>query len=147
MSKPRHWSTRSDDFRIEAGRSRLLTGCLAALGPVGAACWWMSAAPALLAAAGSSMWIVVAASLARREWGRATRSVVLGAGAACIDGRPVDGFSVDWRGMLTILEWRDSGRAVRWLLFPDVVDAAQRRELRLWALARRERGSTAAVAP
>lgn len=61
-----------------------------------------------------------------------------GHGQAQCNGVPIDHLRVAWRGPLAFLSWRAAGGAIqRASLWPDTLDAAQRRELRL-ALMRRE---------
>lgn len=147
MSKSRRWSNRSPVCRIDLRPSRVLAACLAALGALGTISWWMSEATTSLAVGGSALWLVAAIAYAVREMRRPARSLAIGADGAEVDERRVDDFTVDWRGPIFVLEWREAGRHVRWLGFPDVLDATARRELRLWALQRREYAPTAAVAP
>jgi hypothetical protein len=64
-----------------------------------------------------------------------------------LDGQPIGDVTVDWRGPLHVLSWREEGRMVRWMAFPDVLDSGARRELRLWSRRRREHAGAAAVAP
>ncbi|MFZ5636821.1 MAG: hypothetical protein ACOY82_09610 [Pseudomonadota bacterium] len=73
--------------------------------------------------------------LARREALQPPCAIVIdSAGAATVDGAPVDEFDVDWRGPLAFLSWRDrEGRAHRRSLWPDTLAPALRRELRLAA--------------
>lgn len=102
---------------------------------------WVSAPAAALACA----WGV---ALARREASRVSESIVLRRdGRVDVDGRPVEAFRLAWQGPLARLEWRCGHRTRRCVAWPDVLDAATRRELRLWALDRDVRASTAAVAP
>lgn len=62
------------------------------------------------------------------------RVVIDAAGAASVDGIPVERLRVDWRGPLAFVSWRDSdGRRFRRSLWPDTLSAAERRELRLAA--------------
>jgi hypothetical protein len=148
MQTSARWSNRSDACRIELGPSRQYAACLAALGVLGGAGWWASDASALVVAAGSLAWLAAGLRLAHRELRRPVESLVLRPdGAAELGGCPVDGAGVDWRGPFFVLSWQAGGRAVRRIVFPDVLDAAARRELRLWRGGARERGSTAAVAP
>lgn len=68
-------------------------------------------------------------------------------GAVQVDADTVDGLDVAWRGPLLTLAWRSRRGRVRRFVFPDALDATARRELRLWALQRREDAPPAAVAP
>lgn len=58
--------------------------------------------------------------------------VVDGEGQATVDGAAVNDLRVDWRGPLAFVAWREvSGRITRGSFWPDTLDAAGRRELRL----------------
>jgi toxin CptA len=85
----------------------------------------------------SSAVAVFAAGLWRagREPGRKACAIVIAAdGRATVDGLPVDDFSVDWRGSLAFLYWRDvAGSRQRRSFWPDTLPAGKRRELRLAA--------------
>lgn len=60
--------------------------------------------------------------------------VIDAAGAASVDGIAVERLQVDWRGPLAFVSWRDrDGRTFRRSLWPDTLNAAGRRELRLAA--------------
>ena len=65
-----------------------------------------------------------------------------------LDGRQVGDASVTWRGPLAFVCWRDPGGAWRTLAWwPDTLDRAARRELRLTAPLRRAAQRTGSVAP
>ena len=129
-------------------RSPLLAAAILLIGLLGIPSWWSSDAPggvAILAGLAGLAWALV---LARREFVRPSVAIVLQAsGTSTVDGEVVDRLEVSWRGPLTAIAWRSCGRTVRRLVFPDAIDAAARRDLRLWALTRREDTSAAAVAP
>lgn len=92
--------------------------------------------------------LIVAVGTAAREAGRPTLRIRLAAdGTVLIDEASADGFAAAWRGPLTAVRWREGRRYRYRVAFPDALDAASRRELRLWVLARREPVATAAVAP
>lgn len=78
---------------------------------------------------------------------RCVLSLPAGAGPAHCDGEPVRALRVAWRGPLVFLRWRTpAGRVRRLAFWPDTLDAAGRRELRL-VLQRREAAAiTASVA-
>lgn len=126
----------------------MLAVALAAMGVLAGAGLFLTDAPPAIAsmlAVAAAAW---AGALAWREWRRRPEALVLRSdGAVQVGPVAVDGFRVDWQGPLTKLEWRQAGRRVRRVAWPDVVDAAARRELRLWTLGRAVRASTAAVAP
>jgi toxin CptA len=88
----------------------------------------------------SSVAAVLAAGLwcAARESARKACAIVIAAdGRATVDGLPVEDFSVDWRGSLAFLCWRDvAGRRQRRSFWPDTLPVGKRRELRLAAPSR-----------
>ncbi len=126
----------------------MLAGGVAAVGALGLPGWWLGDAPrgfALFAGLAGLAW---AMCLARRELARPVVTIVLpSSGAVEIDGTEVGELSVSWRSVLLALQWRSGESAVHRLVFPDAIDPAGRRELRLWALRRREDAPPAAVAP
>ncbi len=147
-SKPSSWSKPSRAFRIELRASRALAASLAALGLLGIPAWWLSDAPRALAVIGATLGVAWAAGLARREARTAATHLVLhSSGVVEIDGHPVDAFDVTWRGPLFTLVWTQAGRTARRVVFPDALESGAARELRLWALSRREDAPAAAVAP
>lgn len=86
--------------------------------------------PLALAAAIYGLW------LARREWSKPWRSVVIADHGAMvsIDEIKVERFIVQWRGPLAFASWRDDqGRTCRLLWWPDTLRRQSRRELRLAA--------------
>lgn len=141
-------STASPPLRLELGPSRLLASALFLMGIVAAAGLVLSNMQAWVAAVVAPCLVGWGALLARRELRRAPMLVLLrGDGTAAVDGAAVERFSLDWQGVLARLEWTYAGRRVHRVGWPDVLDASTRRELRLWALGRGVRASTAAVAP
>jgi hypothetical protein len=120
----------------------LLIGGLATVG------WWLSDANVFLAACGSGATCLWSIGLAQAEARRRLVAIDLGGdGSVMIDGRAVESLEVAWRGALMSLAWGIGGHLERRLAFPDALDPASRRELRLWALSRRERALAPAVAP
>lgn len=83
--------------------------------------------PLAFAACATGLW------LARGEARRPARLIVVdGDGLATVDGAAVSDLRVDWRGPLAFVAWREaSGRIARGSFWPDTLDAAGRRELRL----------------
>ncbi len=145
MSTSRRLSNASAPFRLEWRPSRWLVAAHAALGVAGAlsvmasdvpssVAWWL--APAALS---WGAWLAVAESR------RAPRQLLWSAdGTLCVDGLAVADPQMQWRGPLAVLRWRDAKgyrKALVW--WPDTLDPAQRRELRLAAA----RAVTAALSP
>jgi toxin CptA len=83
--------------------------------------------PLALAVCATGLW------RARVEARRPARLIVVdGEGQATVDGASVNDLRVDWRGPLAFVAWREaSGRIARGSFWPDTLDAAGRRELRL----------------
>ena len=83
--------------------------------------------PLALAACATGLWRALVE--ARRP---ARLIVVDGDGQTVVDGTAVSDLRVDWRGPLAFVAWREaSGRIARGSFWPDTLDAAGRRELRL----------------
>ena len=139
MSKSRRSSNASACCHLEWRPSRQVGACLLALA--------LLAPFSLMASDVPTRWGVPFALLALtigvRDWRRYRRQLPMdlripaGRGQATAEGRPVQGLRVAWRGPLCFLRWRDGGRRERRVFWPDTLDAAGRRELKL-ALQRRE---------
>lgn len=142
-------SNASAPCRFEWRPSRWVTAALCALAVLAPLSIWASNLPTIaiwplaILAAG---W---AAGLAWRHARTAPLPIVVPAeGDVTVAGQVVDGFDVRWRGALAFLSWRDgAGRGHRLALWPDVLDPATRRELRLVAAARAAVRIGGAVAP
>ena len=136
MPNSSHWSNSSAPCRIEWWPSPVLAGSLAALGALGAFASLASEAPAGLAALLASASLATGAWLAHRELRRPCRSLVWSSGRGLeVDGERVEDPRLAWRGPLAFLDWRDAdGRRCRVSWWPDTLDAAGRRELRLAAM-------------
>ncbi|HEY0662831.1 MAG TPA: hypothetical protein VGD21_16090 [Lysobacter sp.] len=150
MSKSRSWSNASAPCRLEWQASRLLAAMLLAIGLLSALAVmatelpWQLSMPIALTATGYGAW------LARSELRRPTRCLVIPMNetAATIDDQPMTGLELQWRGPLAFLQWRDaSGRRQRLQGWPDVLDAASRRELQLAMAARTPARSSRSMAP
>lgn len=126
-------SNASAPCRFELGPSRWLLGALVLLTVLAPLSVLLSGMPRLaawpLAIAGACL----GAWYARREAQRPTETVVVHPEAGVsVEGRTVEGFRLEWRGPFAFLYWIDgAGRAQRRSLWPDRMDAALRRELRL----------------
>ena len=122
----------------------LALGALAAFALVASELAWFVGFP--LAAAV----LLRAGVLAMRELGRPVASVVIpGPGsAATLDGEPLEELALQWRGPLAFLSWRDVRGRRRYLQgWPDNLDAAMRRELRLAMAARAPARAPRSMAP
>lgn len=172
MTHSTRLSSRSAQCHLEWRPSRWLIMALAGLGLCAAIAVLASdipdrlAWPCALLAAIAGMWC------ARRELRRPHRQLLIrgapprpvvtrdaqeapaddgpgwtGAEACTVDGLPVQGLVVQWRGPLAFLSWRDAtGRRQRLSWWPDTLPPTLRRELRLAApaaVASRHRRSVA----
>jgi toxin CptA len=102
---------------------------------------WVATAIALPAATHWPLGLL-ASLLAALQGGRYARrppcAIVIppGDAPAQVDGHPVDALTLHDRGALLQLSWRRHGRRQARLFWPDTLDPAARRELRLAARAR-----------
>ena len=121
--------------RIEWRPSRLLAAFLALLGALAAGAVLASEMPRMAAWCLAAAALVHGLRLAMRERARAPVGVAWGgrAGTVSVDGVPVQGAQLHWRGPLAFLRWRDAEGWRRLAFWPDVLDASQRRTLRLAA--------------
>ncbi len=134
-----HWTRSSGTSaacRLEWRPSRWLIGALAALSLLAACSVIASELPRALA------WLLAigvpayGAWLARREARKPVRQFFWAGNDAAVtlDGQPIDGVSVQWRGPLAFVCWcNGDGRVQRLGWWPDTLPAARRRELRLAA--------------
>lgn len=148
MTKPRPSSNASPPLRLELGASRALATALVGIGVLAGVGLFLTDLPLPVATAATPACAAWGFVLARREHRRPSRHVVLTAtGDARIDDVRVDDLRIDWQGPIAMLSWTVGDRRQRVVAWPDVLSAAQRRELRLWTLTRPSRAATAAVAP
>ena len=127
------WCSGSAPCRIDWRPSRCLLAALlllTVLAPLAVLASEMPRAAAWLLAAAAvahGLW------LARREWRRPSRSLLFtGDGRLLVDGDEVGDASLQWRGPLAFLSWRDAGgRRGRLTWWPDTLLPRWRRELRL----------------
>lgn len=139
MSKSQRSSNASAACRLEWRPSRLCEGVLLLLGPLAAwallACDLSFGLAAPLAVAAWA-WGIGDARRYARQVGCAVWIPASGAPAQC-DGACIRALQVRWRGPWAFLCWRTpEGRTQRRVFWPDTLDAAQRRELRLAMLQR-----------
>ncbi|MBX3710899.1 MAG: hypothetical protein KF800_02910 [Lysobacter sp.] len=142
-------SNASAPCRIDWRPSRWLTAALWSLTVLAPLSLWASDLPGVLVwplalcAAGGAAWS------ARSHQRAALLSIVVPVeGDVTVAGQAVEAFTVTWRGALAFLSWRDgAGRDRRLALWPDVLDPATRRELRLVMAARAAVRIAGPVAP
>jgi toxin CptA len=142
-------SNASAPCRIDWRPSRWLTAALWSLTVLVPLSLWASDLPGLVAwplalcATGGVAW-----SALRHRRAAPLAIVVPAEGEVTVAGQAVAGFDVAWRGALAFLSWRDgAGRDHRLALWPDVLDPATRRELRLVMAARAAVRIAGPVAP
>ena len=153
MPNSHNWSSASASSetaccRIDWRPSRILCGALIAFGLLAGLSLLASdlrplfAWPAAMAAVGWGAW------LARRERRRAPIRLTWRAdGLLFVDGERVQHPRLQWRGPLAFLDWREGGKARRLAWWPDILPAAQGRELRLAAMAADAAHSRSRMAP
>jgi toxin CptA len=131
-------SNASAPCRIDWRPSRWVTAALWSLAVLAPLSLWASDLPGMLAwplalcVAGGAAW-----SALRHQRAVPMAIVVPAEGEVTVAGQAVEDFDVSWRGALAFLSWRDgAGRDHRLALWPDVLDPATRRELRLVMAAR-----------
>lgn len=133
MSISRRSSNASAPCRFEWRPSRWLASALALLGTLGAFAAIASDMPPVAALMlGMAVAFGGACSAVHEARRPNLRLAWSPDGTLAIDGKGVDGVSLQWRGPLAFLRWRDAGgrrHSVAWL--PDTLDRATRRELRL----------------
>ena len=142
------WSSASPNLRLEVWPSRWLAASLVTVGVLGACGLFLSDLPWPAAAVAAVAVVAWALTLARRTLRRpAMHFAFRGDGRVSVDEHPVDDVGLEWRGPLTCIQWREAKRRRYFVGWPDRIDAAARRELRLWRLAHRADASTRPVAP
>ncbi|TXH72259.1 MAG: hypothetical protein E6Q88_06625 [Lysobacteraceae bacterium] len=132
-----HSSTVSAPCRFELRPSRWLIGAMVALAALAPFSVLRSEMPAWIAWPLAVVACVWGLWLSIREARRPNLQLTVDPqSGATVSGRPVHGFAIDWRGPLLFLSWSDAGgRRQRRSVWPDVLDARTRRELRLAASA------------
>ena len=128
MPNSTHWSSASACCRLEWRPSRWVIGALlglAVLAPLAVLASEMPRTGAVPLAVVASGW---GAAAAWREARKAPRELLWPAagGSPQLDGRPLAGAALEWRGPLAFLRWR-GGRLSWW---PDTLPRHKRRELR-----------------
>ena len=128
MPDSTHWSSASDPCRLEWRPSRWVTGALwglALLAPLAVLASEMPRIGAVPLAGAAAGW---GAATAVREARKPRRELswAAGHGVPELDGRPLEGAVLEWRGPLAFLRWR-GGRLSWW---PDTLPREKRREIR-----------------
>ena len=145
-----HFRTRPDgaSARIRWRPSRLLQVALGALTVCACVSVWLSELPLLLACIATPLLLAAGALRIRHEARRPARLLVIDVGGTVsLDGRPLDGARLHWRGPILRLDWREDGRGHALLWWPDTLPPARRRELRLASAALAAPPRTESMAP
>ena len=112
--------------------SRWVVATLWCFGPLGALSLLVSDLPGAVAWPAAALAVALAWRAAARESRRPPSTIAWPAGAPPrLDGRPLHGARLQWRGPLAFLQWREGRRlrALSW--WPDTLPPAARRGLRL----------------
>lgn len=134
MSSSPTWSNASGACRFEWHPSRWLVALLVMLGAFAALSVVASDLPTMIAWPCAGLVALWAGWLARRETMRPTIELQIRDGVVSVDGRVVEQFQLEWRAALVFARWRDlDNRQRRLVWWPDTLDQAGRRELRLAA--------------
>jgi len=136
MSRSHRLSSGSVSCRLEWRPSRWLQGVLALLGLLAAWSLLLSEMSSWAAWPMAAAVLAYAVLLIRRERAKPDRQLVFPGGdhPVQIDGVPVQGAMLQWRGPLAFLSWCEpGGRRQRLSWWPDTLPPERRRELRLAA--------------
>lgn len=145
-----HSSSRSAPCRLDWRPSCWLVVALLVLGLLAAISVIVSEMPRWYAWPLAIVVQVVGACLAWREARQPAQQLVwpIGDDPVTLDGRAIDAATLQWRGPLAALCWRDAdGRIRRLHWWPDTLPVAQRRELRLAAQRHAASRPDASMAP
>ena len=131
------WSSTSAICRLEWRPSAFLSAALAVLGALAGASVVASEMPGPAAWPLAALAVAQGARLGIRHRRQPVRCLCWVAGRPPeLDGAPLSGAALDWRGPLAFLRWRDAGGRLRRLAWwPDTLPHEARRELKLVALA------------
>ena len=150
MSTSRPWSNASAPCRLEWPASRLFAACLWVLGLLSGVAVVASELPWGVSYPLAAAAVSHGALLAWRELRRPPVELMIPFDGkdALIDGEAVPELELQWRGPLAFLRWRNPQSGRRYVQgWPDNLDAAARRELRLAMEARTPARSPRSMAP
>lgn len=159
MPHSRHSSTRSavclpfdsaSMARLEWRPSYWLQAALLLLIAAAPVAILASEIPHLFAWPSIAVAIVYGLRLLYRERARPKVSIIVvpSTDGSIVDNRPVTDLRVRWRGPLALLSWREqSGKRGQLMFWPDVLNPAARRELRLAAPVASRAPPSASMAP
>ena len=126
------WLQPSARCRLEWRPSRWLVCLLLILGACAALSLLLSGLPGLVIWPGALLALGYSALLSRQEIAAPVVEIQLDDQIVQVNGEPVQGFRVFWRGPLVFARWRDAGnRMQRLVWWPDTLDPSTRRELKL----------------
>lgn len=132
MPSLQHLSPSSASFRLDWRPSAWLISGLPVLSALAALSVLLSGLPSALIWPSAILALAYGAVLSRREALKAPVALELDAQSVLLDDDPVEQFRVFWRGPLAFARFRDAdGRLQRLVWWPDTLDPATRRELRL----------------
>ena len=136
MTRLHHSSSGSASCRLEWRPSRWLTGALLLLAMLAAFSVLASEMPRIAAWSLSIAVVVYGGWRARTEARKPHHELMFPGNdlPVMLDGHPIEGVAVQWRGPLAFVSWRGrDGRRQRLAWWPDTLPAMRRRELRLAA--------------
>ena len=143
-------SSASVSCRLEWRPSRCVIGAMVVLGISAAFCVLATSMPAWAAWPLSASALAFGLRQARKESRLPSHTLFFPGNElpVTLDGVPIDKVTLQWRGTLAFLHWRDRrGRLVRLSWWPDTLPAASRRELRLAASSLDASRQRSAMAP
>lgn len=149
MPSSHNWSSASATCRIDWKPSVVACIALIAFGVLAVFALLASDLPRAIAWPAAPIALAWGCWLARREWLLVPIPLVWRAdGVLFVGGERVAHPRLQWRGPLAFLDWRDgNGHRRRLAWWPDTLAAAQRRELRLAAVAAEAARNRGRVAP
>nr|WP_222564643.1 hypothetical protein [Lysobacter antarcticus] len=132
MPNSQRLSAPSASCRLEWRPSAWLIAALPVLGVLAALSLLLSGFPREVTWSGAVLALLWGVRESRREAAKPALELELDGEVVKVDGQAVADFRVFWRGPLSFARWRDREHRLRSLAWwPDTLDAASRRELRL----------------